>query len=205
MALPAPSPESDFLARRRRQENAKLAELLARTAQRDHQAFALLYKRTSAKLFGLCLRICNDRQEAEDMVQDAYLTIWNKAALYDAAKAAPMGWLLALTRNRAIDKLRSAGRARPGASLELVAEIADDTPGAEGDVQAAQQGERLHDCLRGLTKGDAAMLTDAYFGGATYQQLAQQAGRPLPTVKSRIRRALLRLRDCLGERGDYVL
>jgi RNA polymerase sigma factor (sigma-70 family) len=104
---------------RRRQ----LAAALNRVAQGDKPALRLVYDMTSAKLFGVCLRILNDRTEAEDVLQDVYVTVWRKAGAFDEARASPITWLVAIARNRAIDRVRSGGPARRSEPIELAAEV----------------------------------------------------------------------------------
>jgi RNA polymerase sigma factor (sigma-70 family) len=156
-----------------------------------------VYRRTSAKLYGIALRISPDGDEAEDVLQDAFINIWQKAGSFDPARASPITWLVALTRNRAIDRLRSKGK-RVTAPLELAAEVADERPDAEQCLIADQSDARIVTCIETLAKDDATLIRTAFFDGATYADIAERANAPLGTIKSRIRRALLKLRTCLG-------
>jgi RNA polymerase sigma-70 factor, ECF subfamily len=175
---------------------AKLAEALLRTGQGDRSAFETVYKATSAKLFGVCLRIFPDRNEAEEALQDAFLTIWNKAATFESGRASPISWLVTVTRNRAIDRLRSMGKAGL-TPLDEAAEVADPAPLAEAQLLARSEDAVLHHCIGGLEQRDAHFIRSAFIGGATYADLAHQEGQPLGTIKSRIRRALIKLRMCM--------
>jgi RNA polymerase sigma-70 factor, ECF subfamily len=179
-------------------DRAQLAARLEASGRGDAAAFEDLYRRTSAKLFGICLRIFPDRQEADDALQDAYITIWNKAGTYDAARASPITWLATVTRNRAIDRLRSRGKAGL-ASLDEASEIADSAPLAEAQLIASSEDKALHACVGALEARDAGFIRAAFMGGATYADLAVKEGLPLSTVKSRIRRALIKLRECLDQ------
>ncbi len=114
---------------------------MIRTGRGDRSAFEAVYKATSAKLFGVCLRIFPDRNEAEEALQDAYLTIWNKAASFEAGRASPISWLVTVTRNRAIDRLRAQGKAGL-TSLDEAAEIADPAPLADAQMLAGERGSR---------------------------------------------------------------
>lgn len=174
-----------------------LADALVRCGRGDRAALDDVYQRTSAKLFGLCLRILPDRGEAEDALQDAFVTIWQKADRYDPERASPIAWLAALTRNKAIDRLRRRGgmAAQP---IDEAAEIVDPAPSAEAAALQADEARRLHDCLRELEARDVGLLRGAFFQGSTYAELAERVSQPLGTVKSRIRRALIRLRGCLS-------
>jgi RNA polymerase sigma-70 factor (ECF subfamily) len=175
---------------------ARLVDALIRTGQGDRSAFEQLYRATSAKLFGICLRIFPERSEAEEALQDAYLTIWNKAASFEPGRASPISWLATLTRNRAIDRLRAAGKAKY-VGVEEAAEIADPAPHADAQLFAASEDAALKGCINGLEARDAHFIRSAFLGGATYAQLADAEGAPLATVKSRIRRALIKLRACM--------
>ncbi len=175
---------------------ARLADALVRTGQGDRSAFETLYRATSAKLFGVCLRIFPERSEAEEALQDAYLTIWNRASSFQAGRASPISWLVAVTRNRAIDRLRASGKA-VYVPVEAAGDIADPAPRADAQLFAASEDQLLHGCIEGLDARDAHFIRSAFLGGATYGQLAHVEGAPLATVKSRIRRALIRLRACM--------
>jgi RNA polymerase sigma-70 factor, ECF subfamily len=175
---------------------ARLTEALVRTGQGDRSAFETLYRATSAKLFGVCLRIFPDRNEAEEALQDAYLTIWNRAASFQSGRASPISWLVAVTRNRAIDRLRASGKAK-FVAVDEANEVADPAPRADAQLFTASEDQALHGCIEGLDGRDAHFIRSAFLGGATYAQLADAEGAPLATVKSRIRRALIRLRACM--------
>jgi len=175
---------------------ARLSEALVKAGRGDRSAFAAVYAATSAKLFGVCLRIFPDRNEAEDVLQDAYLTIWNKAASFESGRASPISWLVAVTRNRAIDRLRAKKKIGT-TSMEEAAEIADATPLADAQLIEEADDRVLHDCIQSLDTRDAFFIRSAFIGGSTYADLADNEGQPLGTVKSRIRRALLKLRGCM--------
>ena len=179
---------------------ARLADALLRTGKGDRAAFETLYKLTSAKLFGVCLRIFPERPDAEEALQDAYLTIWNRAATFESERASPVSWLVAVTRNRAIDRVRSRGSARY-VPVEEASEIADPAPLADAKMQASAEDRALHGCIETLDARDAGFIRAAFISGATYADLAAHEAVPLGTVKSRIRRALLKLRECLVGKG----
>ena len=176
---------------------ARLTDALLRTGRGDRAAFEALYKLTSAKLFGVCLRIFPERTDAEEALQDAYLTIWNKAATFESGRASPISWLVTVTRNRAIDRLRSRGKTRY-VPVEDANEIADPVPLADVQMVANSEDAALHGCIQTLEPRDANFIHAAFMTGATYADLAEREALPLGTVKSRIRRALLKLRECLG-------
>lgn len=175
--------------------SAALAELLRRTADGDQAALRQLYQRTSAKLYGICLRALGNDGEAQDVLQEVYVTVWNKASRFDAAKAGAITWLSVLARNKAIDFLRTR-RAAPD-DLEAAADVPDDRRSALEVLEQSQDAARLAHCLEELDERARTMIRSAFFDGATYPELAERASVPLPTMKSWIRRGLLRLRGCL--------
>jgi RNA polymerase sigma-70 factor (ECF subfamily) len=172
-----------------------IESLLARVALRDRGAFELLYQRTSAKLFGVCLRILSERAEAEEALQEAFVKIWRNAGQYSQARAGAIAWMAAIARNQSIDRLRA--RRRGAEDIDVAAEVADGRPTPEAEAVAAADRRLLHDCLDALEPGHAAAIRDAYFGGYTYEALARRGGVPLGTMKSWIRRGLAKLRECL--------
>jgi RNA polymerase sigma-70 factor (ECF subfamily) len=169
---------------------------IARVAAGDRAGLQTTYRLTSAKLFGVCLRILHERTEAEDVLQEVYLTVWRKAADFDADRASPMTWLITIARNRAIDRLRARGQRRTD-PLEAAGEIADVSPSAQSGMEDAETGARLKDCLARLAEREQTALHGAYFGGNTYEDMAERMKMPLGTMKSMIRRALLKLKACL--------
>lgn len=173
-----------------------LGTLMTRIAAGERDALKQLYDATSAKLFGVCLRILSDREECEDVLQDVYVTIWRRADRYDGARASVMTWLSTIARNRAIDRLRARG---PMAYAEQVddLEIADGAESAESLLSAADDRNRLHGCLSELDERTEKVIRTAFFEGVTYEALAQRMEAPLGTVKSWIRRGLAKLKGCL--------
>lgn len=175
----------------------RLAEALAAVARGDGRAFHLVYQRTSAKLYGVCCRILGEGQDAEEALQEAYVNVWRRAGRFDASRASPITWLAAIARNTAIDRLRARG-SRATAPIDEAFDIADPTPGADEALAAVGDSARLHACLGELAGRDAGLIRTAFLEGASYPELAERTGEPLGTIKSRIRRALMKLRDCLG-------
>jgi RNA polymerase sigma-70 factor (ECF subfamily) len=174
-----------------------LAALMARIAAGERAALRHLYEATSAKLFGVCLRILSDREEAEDVLQEVYLTIWRRAERFDASRAGVMAWVSTIARNRAIDRLRARGPLAYADPVEDL-QLADGAAGAEAGLVAAGEAARLRDCLAQLDERTAKAIRSAFFEGVTYEALAQRIGTPLGTVKSWIRRGLARLKGCLA-------
>jgi RNA polymerase sigma-70 factor (ECF subfamily) len=178
-------------------ETEQLRGWLVATAAGDRQAFERLYHGTSAKLFGVCLRILRERGEAEEVLQDVYLTIWRKAAQYDAHQARPTTWLAMIARNRAIDRLRADRPGRAAVPIDFAAELTDQEASATALAERASEDRRLRDCLGELSREQRTAIRVAFFEGCTYEELAQRCATPLGTIKSWIRRGLIRLRDCM--------
>jgi RNA polymerase sigma-70 factor (ECF subfamily) len=179
-------------------EPERLADALRRVAEKDAAALEELYVSTNAKLFGICLRILKDREEAEDALQEVYVKVWRSAATFDAARASPITWLATLARNRAIDNLRSSARSRGKEPVEAALEIADPQKDAFAAASEGQDRVRLARCIGELEQHQSAAIRSAFLDGATYSELAERSRIPLGTMKSWIRRGLLRLRECLG-------
>ncbi|MBV9929665.1 MAG: sigma-70 family RNA polymerase sigma factor [Alphaproteobacteria bacterium] len=177
------------------EEGRRLAAALAAVAGGDRDAMALLYRRTSAKLYGICLRLLGSEAEAEEVLQETYVTVWRKAAAFDAARASPVTWLAVLARNKAIDRLRA--RRAPAEDLDAALDVADEGPLAPELIEKAQDRHRLFGCLAELEEKSAAAIRAAFLDGLSYPDLATREGVPLPTMKSWIRRGLIRLRGCL--------
>ena len=176
--------------------SAEIERLISRVALGDREAFRTLYDRTSAKLFGICLRILNDRQEAEDVLQETYVKIWNKAASFASGRASPIAWLAAIARNQAIDRVRAR---KPLAEDEAVLEtVPDGTPSPEDVALSADENRRIADCLAELDVQHAAAVTRTYLSGWSYREAADELQVPLNTVKTWIRRSLLALRECMN-------
>jgi RNA polymerase sigma factor (sigma-70 family) len=175
----------------------QLATTIAQVAGGDRAALQLVYHATSAKLFGIALRILGDRGEAEDVLQDVYLTVWRKAGRFDATVASPITWLVTIARNRAIDRLRSGAILQRSEPIEAADAVADPAPSPVAMLEAEQERGRLEDCLRELEVTQAGAIRSAFLDGSTYEELATRASVPLGTMKSWIRRGLLKLRACL--------
>ena len=175
----------------------ELRGLLGQVVARDSAALKELYERTSAKLYGICLRLLRDEAEAQDVLREVYVTVWNKAISYDPARASAITWLATLARNRSIDRLRR--RRAPTDGLENALEIADERPSSLDVLEQAEDALRLQRCLEQLEEKARSAIRAAFFDGATYPELAKREGIPLPTVKSWVRRGLIRLRGCLEQ------
>ena len=177
----------------------KLVEALVATGGEDRAAFGRVYRLTSSKLFGICLRICGNRQAAEDVLQEVYLTIWKRAGGYDPGRSSPITWLATIARNRSIDWRRSRGNLAVDVLPEALPEPTDPSLLALDAVLLDEADRHLHRCLDGLDAQQREAIRTAFFDGLTYAELATRAAVPLGTMKSRVRRGLARLRECLGD------
>lgn len=174
---------------------ADIENMLARIQLRDKAALAALYDATSAKLFGVCLRVLKNQSEAEDVLHEVYLRIWRKADSYAVTGHSPMTWLITVARNLSIDHLR---RRRPHVGdATVMAQVADDRPGPEATAIARSERAQIHACLDELDADKAGAVRAAYLEGETYQELADRYAVPLNTMRTWLRRSLLKLKECL--------
>lgn len=173
-------------------------DLLRRIGLGDKQAFGELYDRFSGLLFSTAYRVLNQQEAAEDVLQDVFIQIWEKAPLYDPARGKPLTWAVTLTRNKAIDRLRSTQRrARLQDDVEKEASTDlqfDDSDAFEG-VASMEKGAMVRAALGRLNAEQREVLEMAFFKGLTQTEIAEQLGKPLGTVKARIRRGMMRMRE----------
>jgi len=179
-------------------ERDELNQLLQQTGRSDQKAFAELYRRTSSKLFGVCLRMLRDRGEAEEVLQETYTTVWRRAGSFDASRASAITWLVTLSRNKAIDRLRQH-REELLDDPSRLDETVDEQPTPAAGAETSQEYQRLQQCLDELEPQQQSSVREAFFTGATYNELATRCKVPLGTMKSWIRRSLMQLRTCLDQ------
>ncbi len=172
-----------------------ISKLIVRTSMKDRAAFDLLYRATSSKLFGVCLRVLNDRREAEEALQEVFIKIWTKSDRFAVSDLSPISWLAAIARNHAIDRIRA--RRKPTVDIDAALDVADPAPGPEAMVVAGGEFERILHCLEELEQNRAAAVRGAYLKGESYAELAERHGVPLNTMRTWLRRSLLKLRECL--------
>jgi len=195
-----PLPSRDWSERSR-----DLSQLLARAGMGDRAAFAALYEKSSPHLFAVVLRICRDRAQAEDILQEVYVNVWRAASGFDAAQSQPLTWLTSIARNRAIDSLRRAQtqpqlQTATGADDEdsdVYDQTADDRPGPLDLLASASDARALSQCMQDLSAPQRQSVALAFYDGLSHAEVAEKMGEPLGTVKSWVRRALLSLKACL--------
>lgn len=174
--------------------------LLHAIARGDENAFASLYDHYNSILLGLLLRILNSRVEAEDVLQEVFLQVWQRAATFDETRGRPFTWLVTLARSRAIDRLRSSGARERTANA-----AAQDAPEQLGDAAAdavrSEQSELVRRALDAIPEEQRRTLLLAYFEGLTQSEIAERLKQPLGTVKTRMRAGMSKLRELLGKRA----
>ncbi len=174
-----------------------VAELISRVAAQDRAAFRSLYSQTSSKLMGVLLRILGTRSEAEDALQEVFTRVWLRAGRFDATKGRGMTWLIAIARNHAIDRLRARPEQAVPDDGEALERVRDTAPTAEARLVAMGEAGRIADCFGQLEADRADAVRGAYLQGLSYMDLAERHGVPLNTMRTWLRRSLLKLRECL--------
>jgi RNA polymerase sigma-70 factor (ECF subfamily) len=182
-------------------DNELEAGLINRIAEGDDSAFTALYKRFSGALYGMAFRMMNDAKEAEDVLQEGFTYIWRKAGTYDPNRSSPFAWAVMITRNKAIDRLRVRQRIEKlrerVTAEESFSQNKDETSADEPTLR--ERGAIVRSALLDIPLEQRQALELSFFGGLTHEQIAERLDTPLGTIKARIRRGLLRLRDCLKE------
>ena len=175
--------------------------LMQRTGQGDRGSFQQLYERFSGVLFSTALNVLNNQEAAEDVLQDVFMAIWEKAPLYDSGRGKPLTWAVTLTRYKAIDRLRS--QRRKGLlhdRIEQESKIVEaNAPGSSLDeVDAAEKSKIVREAILHLSPAQREAIELAFFGGLTQAEIAKKLGEPLGTVKARIRRGMMKLKQVLA-------
>jgi RNA polymerase sigma-70 factor (ECF subfamily) len=175
-----------------------LAGWLAASARRDRTAFGRLYEATSAKLYGVALRILRREDWAEEVLQECYVSIWTHAPEYRAGLAAPMTWMTSIVRNRCLDWLRKPRLEVADEDGALAESAESDNPGPLAQLERAKDAQALARCLKGLEARQRQAIALAFYDGLSHAELASHLREPLGTVKTWVRRGLLRLKACLA-------
>lgn len=174
-----------------------LADLMERVADGDRVAFAQLYAATSAKLYGIILRILQRRDLADEALQDVYVRIWQQAGLYDRARASAITWMATIARNRALDEVRRKSVLRLDDTPEAL-NMPDASMSAPEVLERQEDWARLEACLSALPPERQAIVRNAYLDGWSREQLAAHYGQQVATIKTWLHRSLKQLKDCLG-------
>ncbi len=179
------------------QTPAELSSLLASVARRDEAAFERLYEATSAKLYGVVLRILKRQDLTEEVIQDAYVKIWNSAGQFNPGLSSPITWMVSIARNRAIDVVRKRSEIsieeEPGAM-----DVASDTPDPLARKDMSEELQRILECVGQLEPQRQRLVLLAYYNGWSREQLSRKFDAPLNTIKTWLRRSMVEIRECLG-------
>jgi RNA polymerase sigma-70 factor (ECF subfamily) len=176
-------------------------DLLARVAKRERAAFEQLYDRYKNILYATAMKFLKEDADAQDVVQDVFIQIWDKAKLYDPAKGKPLTWALTLTRNRSIDRIRAIQRRtrlRDDFGKETVVDESAGMREALSGVDAGEKSQILREAVGRLSPEQRKVIEMAFFRGFTQSEIAERLGEPLGTVKARARRGLMKLKELLG-------
>ena len=177
--------------------NDRLTALLSRASLGDRAAFGELYNATKSKLFAVALRIVRERHIAEEVLQDSFVKIWHHAADYAAAKSAPMTWMTAIVRNRSLDIVRRPVREIADDNDYFALNMEDESPTPPEQLASKRDQAHIVRCMQALEGEQHKAISLAFFQGLSHTEVADQLKKPLGTVKTHIRRGLLKLKDCL--------
>jgi RNA polymerase sigma-70 factor (ECF subfamily) len=187
--------------------NDDLARLLAKVALRDRAAFEQVYRATCAHLLGVAFRILNQRERAEEVLQEAFMNVWHNAAGFNAAVASPMTWLINIVRNKSIDALRS-GKTERNSTIalddEAMAIAADEAQQPQQLLDESLAKLKIDGCMAELGPSQRQALALAYYRGLVHTEIAASLGAPLGTVKAWVRRGLDKLKTCLESAGMHA-
>jgi RNA polymerase sigma-70 factor (ECF subfamily) len=173
-----------------------LSELLVRTAGGDKAAFRDLYAQAGPRLFAICLRMLKARDQAEDVLQDAFVKIWEHSYQFDPEKGEALAWIATVTRNCALDRLRKNPKSAVSFDESVIAEVETRMADLAGSPDEAGD---LHKCLRSLREDYRNAVVLAYVNGMTHEDLARHFGKPMGTIKSWVRRGLEQLKECMTQ------
>lgn len=174
-----------------------LAALLVRVGNGDADAFSEFYRQTSARTFGLILRVLRDGGYSEEVLQEVYLDVWRSARAFDSSTGSAIAWLLTIAHRRSVDRVRSEQSATTRDAKYSASTYVPPRDDVTETVVRRSESEGVVDCLETLTSAQRVAVESAYYGGRTYREVAEELGLGLSSVKARIRDGLRRLRDCV--------
>ncbi|MFJ9076307.1 ECF RNA polymerase sigma factor SigK [Streptomyces sp. NPDC102278] len=167
-------------------------------ARGDQDAFAALYDVVAGPVYGIVVKVLRDRAQSEEVAQEVLIDVWRQAARYRSDKGSVMTWVMTIAHRRAVDRVRSAQAAAAREQDNAAREHTRPYDEVSEQVEVRLESEQVRRCVRGLTELQRQAVSLAYYGGLTYREVAETLGAPLPTVKTRLRDGLIRLRDCMG-------
>lgn len=178
-------------------DRAAIEAFITQSALGNREAFSQLYDATSTKLFSVCLRVLNDRELAEDVLQETFIKIWNSAQQYQSNGLSPMTWLITIARNTSIDRKRVIQHHHESFNQDEI--LADDANGPEAEAFLLSQQAHISRCLDELEKDKAEAVRNVYLQGLSYAELAERFEVPVNTMRTWLRRSLLKLRGCMSQ------
>ncbi|WP_346172154.1 ECF RNA polymerase sigma factor SigK [Streptomyces roseofulvus] len=175
-----------------------LTDLMGKVARGDKHAFSALYDALAPLVFGIVLKVVRDRAQSEEVTQEVMIDLWRQAARYRPETGAVGAWAATIAHRRAVDRVRSAQAAANREQAQAAREHTTAFDEVAEQVETRLESEQVRRCLRGLTELQRQAVTLAYYQGLTYREVAETLRTPLPTIKTRMRDGLIRLRDCMG-------
>ena len=194
----APNPEATASPGTSTDVNRRLGDLLAQIAAGDQGAFAEFYELTSRRVYGMARRVLIDPELSEDATQEVFLQVWQNAARFNPEAGSPLAWLMTISHRRAVDKVRSSQSSTDRESKYGASSQEIDHDSVSDEVGSRLEAEAVVRCLDTLTETQQQSVRLAYYGGLTYREVAEKLDAAVPTIKSRIRDGLIRLKTCLG-------
>ncbi|MFE0700903.1 ECF RNA polymerase sigma factor SigK [Streptomyces sp. NPDC058872] len=181
-----------------RAARSDLVEVMQKVAQGDKEAFSALYDALAPLVFGIVLKVVRDRSQSEEVTQEVMIDLWRQAGRYQADAGSVTTWAATIAHRRAVDRVRSAQAATDREHARAAREHTTAFDEVSEQVETRLESEQVRRCLRGLTELQRQAVTLAYYRGLTYREVSQALQTPLPTIKTRMRDGLIRLRDCMG-------
>ncbi|MFB7394744.1 MULTISPECIES: ECF RNA polymerase sigma factor SigK [unclassified Streptomyces] len=175
-----------------------IADVMQQVAHGDKEAFSALYDALSPLVFGIVLKVVRDRAQSEEVAQEVMIELWRQAARYRPEAGSVTAWAATIAHRRAVDRVRSAQAASDREHAQAAREHTTAFDEVAEQVETRLESEQVRRCLRGLTELQRQAVTLAYYQGLTYREVAASLRTPLPTIKTRMRDGLIRLRDCMG-------
>lgn len=181
-----------------RPDPSDLTEVMAKVAHGDKQAFSVLYDALAPLVFGIVVKVVRDRAQSEEVTQEVMIDLWRQAARYRPETGTVTAWAATIAHRRAVDRVRSAQASADRERAQAAREHTTAFDEVTEQVETRLESEQVRRCLRGLTEIQRQAVTLAYYRGLTYREVAEALRTPLPTIKTRMRDGLIRLRDCMG-------